>query len=1409
VPLQQPSPSGDVPQVRRYLITLGVARYEHLGEDEQLESVTTDVEKIKTLLCGKDYGYEHVDLGLSTDPTADEMRASLGAWLCAPERDENDVLLLYYSGHGAVLHDRHFLYGRTTQPESLTASALRAEDLALMVAESPLRHVLSVLDCCYAGYGTGDIIIAAVSLQDSLKSDGDEARGKWAIAATRPKEEAQKSAVADALAAVLPNANAVLGGPTQRWLTPLQIVDALNRAFKERGFAQRSRCSLAAGESDADAPFFPNPHYRPSVPPGIDLETQKYYAHYKQDLTTHWDPRARGVEIHAQPGWYFTGRTAAIRKIVRWIAREEHPGRALVVTGRPGSGKSAVLGRIVTLADPECTKGADLSDVPRDTLPPSGAVDAAVHARRLTVREVTEMIALALGVRVDSPAELINAVAERDKPAVIVVDALDEAADPNELIRELIRPLTLVHSARLLVGTRTHLVTAIGEAKAVLSLDSHDYFKEADLVEYVARRLLAEDDEELKTPYRDHRELAYEVAKSVARRAAPVFLIARMVAHSLVYADQPLDTSQPGWADRFPSELADAFEEYLARFNEESDRVRNVLRPLAYAEGAGLPWEDFWAPLASVISGRVYSDADIEWVRRNAGPYIVEDREEGCSVYRLYNQAFADHLRLKAQDRTIQSRIVDVLSDHVPETHDVVGKDWPCAHPYVRNHLSTHAAAARRLNEFARDPLFLLTANPARLLTALSRAEGDTIAPIRHAYQLAFHHMRTEATTNAASYLEYAAIRCHADNLAAALRRLPLRRSWSILWAVVSCPSPHQVIPTGQQSVVALALADLSGESVIVSGGEDGTLRLWRLADGAPIGEPMRGHDRGATYVATGIRDGEPVAVSGGNDGTVRLWRLTDGKQIGGQLRGHRGWVRSVAIGDYHRQPIAASGGFDGTVRIWRLADGTQLGPPIQSHNGWVEAVALGVHNGEPVVVSGGDDGTLRVWHATEGKSIGKPMHGHDGWVTAVAIGEHDGLSVVASGGDDGTVQVWRLADGTPLGKPLRGHYGAVGSVLLFNRSGVSVVVSGGHDGTVRVWHLADGTPIGKPMRGHDGQVTSLAVSMQASKPVLVSGGDDRTVRIWRIADDPLLEEPTSGYDRVATSVTVGLRDGEPVVVAGEHDGTVRVWRLADGKPVGKPIRAYDDPVTSVAFGTVDGESAVVAGEHNGMVRVWRLADGKAMGKPIREHGVWVRSIAVGMLEGEAVVVSVGADRAVRVRRLPDGKPVGRPIRGYDDWVRSVAVGMCGDRPVVVSGGSEGTVQVRGLIDGRPVGKPVRGHEGWVTSVAIGVRDGDPVAVSGGSDGTVQVWGLADGKPIGEPMRGHGWGFTSVAVGMRDGETVVVSGGSDRTVRLWRCHLRKPLVVDIDMSVLGVALHEATNTIAVAGSQGVAVIALH
>ncbi|MFF3437410.1 WD40 repeat domain-containing serine/threonine protein kinase [Streptosporangium sp. NPDC002721] len=307
----------------------------------------------------------------------------------------------------------------------------------------------------------------------------------------------------------------------------------------------------------------------------------------------------------------------------------------------------------------------------------------------------------------------------------------------------------------------------------------------------------------------------------------------------------------------------------------------------------------------------------------------------------------------------------------------------------------------------------------------------------------------------------------------------------------------------------------------------------------APVGGPLRGHRDDLQSVAIARVGGRSVIVSGANDRTVRLWDLATRKPLA-TLTGHTNWVRSVAVTELDGRTIAVSGGDDGTVRRWDLATRKPVGKAIKA--GPVFSLALATLDGEPVVVTGGRDGSLRLWDLRTGAAIGKARRASDGAVFGLAVAELDGEPVVFTGGGDGTVRRWPLRSGP--GETILTQRGQVTAVTTAELDGRLVVLSAGGAQDIHIDDAAGAGEARPPIRSHSGWVYSLAVGRVGSLTVVVSGSNDSTAQVHDLDTGKRAGRPFRAHDHNVFAAAVADLDGSPVAVTGGGDDTVRVWRL-------------------------------------------------------------------------------------------------------------------------------------------------------------------------------------------------------------------------------------------------------------------------
>lgn len=115
------------------------------------------------------------------------------------------------------------------------------------------------------------------------------------------------------------------------------------------------------------------------------------------------------------------------------------------------------------------------------------------------------------------------------------------------------------------------------------------------------------------------------------------------------------------------------------------------------------------------------------------------------------------------------------------------------------------------------------------------------------------------------------------------------------------------------------------------------------------------------------------LVASGGEDNTVRLWEPTTGRQVR-KLIGHTAPVETVCALPLSDGPLLATGSQDQTVRLWDPVTG-DLVAVLNAHSAPVTALCSMTVGGQPLLATAGDDRIVRVWALDGTPVLTIPVH--------------------------------------------------------------------------------------------------------------------------------------------------------------------------------------------------------------------------------------------------------------------------------------------------------------------------------------------------------------------------------------------------------------------------------------------------
>jgi WD40 repeat protein/serine/threonine protein kinase len=524
----------------------------------------------------------------------------------------------------------------------------------------------------------------------------------------------------------------------------------------------------------------------------------------------------------------------------------------------------------------------------------------------------------------------------------------------------------------------------------------------------------------------------------------------------------------------------------------------------------------------------------------------------------------------------------------------------------------------------------------------------------------------------------------------------------------------------------------------VVTGGDDGMVRLWDAATGRPIGPVLR-HPREVFSVRFSL-DGKSI-LSGSLDGAARLWDAKTGRPVYGPLS-HQGGDGSVRVAFNNDGKLVATGSGDG-VRLWDAATG-RIVRQLSAVSGFPVSFSP---DGKVLVTVGT---TAQLWDVATGRQIGPPV-GVSNALRSAALSP-DG-KILATGDLQGSVGLHDATTGKLLMPPLRGHSDRV-RALAFSPDG-ELFLTGSTDKSARLWDAETGQPIGLPLQ-HQGPVVAVAFSPDGKSFLTTSS--DFTVRMWEThLHQPigLVLEQSRGCRAVAFS-----RDGK-MILTGDTGGTAQLWDAANGHPICPPMRhaagIYDH---CVAF-SPDGKLALT-GSVDKTARLWSVPSGRAFGPSMAHQGqVW----AVAFSPDGKTILTGSDDRTVRCWDPSTGTLIGAPIP-QSEAVNALAISP--DGKTFVAGHGSGAVQLWDMAIRVPLGQPFP-HPGSVETLAFS-PDGRSV-LTGCEDRMARLWDVASGTLLLRPLATTSW-IWGIAISP-DGK--LLAAGNDDSVLLWDAATGQPI----------------------------------
>ncbi|MDX1945013.1 MAG: c-type cytochrome domain-containing protein [Pirellulaceae bacterium] len=520
------------------------------------------------------------------------------------------------------------------------------------------------------------------------------------------------------------------------------------------------------------------------------------------------------------------------------------------------------------------------------------------------------------------------------------------------------------------------------------------------------------------------------------------------------------------------------------------------------------------------------------------------------------------------------------------------------------------------------------------------------------------------------------------------------------------------------------ALVFSPDSAAVYSTGHDKKLRVWKVADGAPVGSPV---ELSVSLQSLALLKAGEWLLGGAADGIVRVWETKDLAQPPREIQAHTGALTALAaIADQPGEFL--SGGEDGVVRRFDAESGRKvrewpLGAPVAS--------LAASSSGERIAAAGG--GKVRLWEGQSEKLVAElatdPRH-------ATRIAQLDAEIALAKSAADLAQRDIKSYEGTE------------------RRVGVTEMdVKKAEEEKVKAEKARDEKQAAIAKAGDDAKKKEAAEKAAADAETAVAVAQTVIDRAQAVA-----EKAAQAF--AAAKADLAIREE-------------RVKSLAAAKA--SAVLSHKQHVPNarhVAF-TTDGQQ-LVAGTEDGAVYLLAAGTGQPF-QSLAEHSAPIVGLA-GI--GDSQLVSVSSDKRVVVFDAPSEWRLARTISAATTAGapvdRVLALDFSPDGQFLATGGGlasrSGELKIWSVADGRLV-REIPAHDD--TIFAVRFAPAGPSLATGAADRLVKIidWQTGETRQVLAGHTAHVLGVAWKADGQR-----LVSCGGDQVLKLWDASAGVPLL---------------------------------